>query len=408
MFGAAAASFGALRYGFARAARPGDPEGPLSKEAEALLDRAWEGIDPSRVLDVHTHIVGLGKNGSGCWVNPRMTRWLRHPIQYGKFSIYKRAAGVEDEENADARYIERLARLVRTQKRHGRLLILAFDQAHKDSGEPDPEHSEFYTPNDYVLRLAREHPDCFVPCASIHPYRKDAVDELRRVVEGGAVAVKWLPNAHHIDPASEKCDAFYEAMAELGVPLITHAGEEQAVEAEEAQRLGNPLRLRRPLDHGVKVIVSHCASLGDGEDLDASVEPAPRVENFELFLRLMAEPRYEGRLFGEISALPQFNRAGRPLAEMLARTQLHRRLVNGSDYPLPAINALTRTGVLVGLGYLNDVERALLNELDQHNPLAFDFALKRTLRVSRDGAESGFAPGVFMAKPELFPRLRLT
>lgn len=402
MIGAAAASAAGLRYGFVRAARPAAPEGPLSQQAEALIDRAWVGIEPSRVLDTHAHVLGLGIGGTGCWVNERSTRWARHPIQYGKFSIYKRASGITDESRADAQYVENLLALVRTQKRHGRLLILAFDQIYDEAGAAQRDHSEFFTPNDYVLKLAREHPDCFVPCASVHPYRKDAVDELRKAVDGGAIAVKWLPNAQQMDPASPRCDAFYDALAELRVPLITHAGEEQAVEAEEAQKLGNPLRLRRPLDRGVKVVVAHCSSLGDAEDLDVGGEAPPRVSTFDLFLRLMGEPKYEGRLFADISALPQSNRSGTPLETMLSRTDLHHRLVNGSDYPLPAINALTRTGVLVGLGYLTDAERTALNEIDRHNPLLFDFTLKRTLKSSKG---TRFADSVFMPSAELFARL---
>lgn len=404
--GAAGLSAAGLRYGFVRAARPAEPDGPLSRDAEAFLDRAWEGIDPARTLDVHTHVVGLGVGGTGCWVNPRMTQWARHPVHYAKFLIYQRASGITDTARADAQYVENLVGLIRSQKRHGRHLILAFDQVYGEDGQPRPDDSEFFTPNDYVLKLAREYPDCFVAGASVHPYRADAVDELHRLAESGAVAVKWLPNAQQMDASSARCDGYFDALAKLGLPLITHVGEEQAVHAEEAQKLGNPLHFRRPLDRGVKVVMAHCASLGTGEDLDQGGAAPPRVENLDLFLRLMGEERYRGQLFGDVSALPQYNRADRPLREMLSRADLHERLVNGSDYPLPAINALTRTGVLLGLGYLNGDDRRLLNELDRHNPLAFDFALKRTLRVTKDDVEQGFGREVFMPPAELFPRLR--
>ena len=65
------------------------------------------------------------------------------------------------------------------------------------------------------------------------------------------------------------------------------------------------------------------------------------VDNFDLFLRLMDEKRYEGLVFGELSAMTQFNRSGN-LRMMLAREDLHERVVNGSDYPLPAVNLLIR------------------------------------------------------------------
>jgi predicted TIM-barrel fold metal-dependent hydrolase len=384
--------------GFPRLARQAPPDGPLSAEAAALLERAWSGLDPSRVLDCHVHVVGLGAGGTGCFVNPNMTDALRHPIQYARFSIYRRATGITSLERADHDYAERLVELARWGPRHGRHLLLAFDQVHREDGTPDPGLSEFYVPNDWVLDLARRHPDCFVPAASVHPYRKDAASEIDRLAALGVGAVKWLPNAHRIDPSSPRCDEMYRRLAATGVPLLTHAGLEQAVEAEEAQKLGNPLLLRRALDAGVKVIVAHAASSGQAEDLDAPGTDKPMVDAFDLFLRMLEQPGWRGRLWGDVSALTQFNRCDK-LARLLERPHLHERLVNGSDYPLPAINVLVRTGKLESLGLVTSEERALLNEIDRHNPLAFDFAMKRVVRSNG----KGFADSLFMPPAGLFP-----
>jgi hypothetical protein len=394
-----AALLGGLRYGQARLARPPRPVGPLSEEARALVAEAWAGLDPARVLDTHVHVVGLGAGGTGCRVGERMQSPL-HPGEHLKFSVYLEAAGVSDLTRADQQYLERLAGLVRAQAPHGRLLLFAFDEAHDEAGRPLPEATEFYTPNEYVAAVARASPELFAFCSSVHPYRADAVEALERAAGQGAVAVKWLPNAMNIDPSSARCDGFYDALARLGLPLITHAGEEKAVHAEEAQRLGNPLHLRRPLSRGVTVVVAHCASLGQNPDLDAP-EPRPWVDNFELFLRLMGEPAWRGRLFGDLSALTQVNRLGRPLEVVLTDAALQARCVNGSDYPLPAINALVQTRAVVAAGLITEAQRALLNEIDRHDPLLFDFVLKRTLR--RDGRRLG--DDVFMVRREVFPRL---
>src|SRR4030095_5859363 len=213
----------------------------------------------------------------------------------------------------------------------------------------------------------------------------------------GARIVKWLPNAMGIDPSDPACDSFYRKMKELDLILLSHGGEEKAVEAEEDQKLGNPLFLRRALDHGVKVIVAHCAGLGTNEDLDDRHRNL--VPNFDLFLRLMDEKRYEGLGFGEISGMTQYNRIGRPLITMLSRADLHHRLVNGSDYPLPAVNVLIRTQPLRRLGYINASERAALGEIYHYNPLLFDFVLKRSLRVP--GTDKRFPPSVFMTNSML-------
>jgi predicted TIM-barrel fold metal-dependent hydrolase len=186
-----------------------------------------------------------------------------------------------------------------------------------------------------------------------------------------------------INPSDPQCDPFYQKMKELDLVLLSHGGEEKAVEAEEDQKLGNPLLLRRALDHGVKVIVAHCAGLGTNEDLDDKSKP--QVENFDLFVRLMDDKRYEGLVFGETSAMTQFNRAGRPLSTILEREDLHERLVNGSDYPLPAVNMLIRMRPLVRRGYITAEQGDSLKEIYQYNPLLFDFTLKRSLKHPETG-----------------------
>jgi mannonate dehydratase len=78
---------------------------------------------------------------------------------------------------------------------------------------------------------------------------------------------------------------------------------------------------------------------------------------------------------------------------------LHPRIVNGSDYPLPAINALIHTRSMARAGFITDEERAQLNEIYNYNPLLFDFVLKRTMRHPETGQK--LAPSVFMANPGL-------
>jgi len=56
--------------------------------------------------------------------------------------------------------------------------------------------------------------------------------------------VKWLPQAMGIDLADAKARAFCAALAQAGLPLLVHVGEEQAVEGAGRHDLGNPLALR--------------------------------------------------------------------------------------------------------------------------------------------------------------------
>ena len=368
----------------------------ISTRASDLIKRSIDDVDPSRLVDHHTHIAGLGTEGSGAFVNAKMRTW-RHPFHRLKFKVYMSSAGVNGEENSDSKFVERLKNLVSFIPHHGKHRLLAFDKNYRRDGTANLEKTEFYVPNDFVFKLSEQYPDLFVPNISVNPYRQDAVNELRKWAAKGARVLKWLPNAMGIDPSDPSCDGFYQAMKELDLILLSHGGEEKAVEAEEDQKLGNPLLLRRALDHGVKVIVAHCAGLGTNEDLDDRHRKL--VPNFDLFLRLMDEKRYEGLVFGEISAITQFNRIGHPLATMLSREDLHHRLVNGSDYPLPAVNVLIRTQPLRRLGYINASERAALGEIYHYNPLLFDFVLKRSLKLP--GTDKRFPASVFMTNSVL-------
>jgi hypothetical protein len=72
-------------------------------------------------------------------------------------------------------------------------------------------------------------------------------------------------------------------------------------------------------------------------------------------------------------------------------------LLWGSDYPLPAIGWLTSAGRLARDGLLAEDDAAPLERLQSLNPMAFDFALKRSIRH----AGRAFDVGVFETRTSL-------
>lgn len=382
----------------------GEPEQlaeQISDRAQTLIDQAFDGLQGDRLRDYHVHMLGMNTELNGTWVNEDwQSPWsgLFHFIQ---FEVYKSAAAITEEQQADAQYLDRTKRLIRHMPEHGKFGIMAFDFFHDEQGRPNRTLSTFHVPNDYVMALAEEDPDIFFPIISIHPYRKDAATELRRYADQGARFVKWLPNAMGIHPASAAMrvtlENYYRIMREYNMVLISHTGMEVATEAEGYQHLGNPLLLKKPLEMGVKVVMAHVASLGECKAEDADVCP-PGTPYIDLALDMLQDPRYEGLLFADISALTQFNRM-HTLDTVLATPAIHSKLVNGSDYPLPAINIVIQTRALLSSGHITSEERDALNEIYDFNPLLFDFVLKRTLRHSETGAR--FPPSVFMEHPLL-------
>lgn len=345
-----------------------------------LVRAAWNGLEARNVWDCHVHLVGTGDSGSGIHLDPAMES-LANPLQYAQRLFYLNAGCAHDTPgHVDQSYLERMRNLVDGLAKGAKLLLFAFDCVVGESGAERLQDTSIYVPNRYAAEVARRYPHYFEWAASIHPYRRDCLERLEQACNEGARAVKWLPSAMGIDPASKRCDRFYEELSRRDLPLITHAGRELAIGSAPHQNLGNPLRLRRALEHGVRVVVAHCASLGSDIDLDRGAN-GPKAESFSLFARMMEEPRWEKLLFGDLSALTQVHRAVPGLVRVLERSHWHPRLLNGSDYPLPGVMPIYSVERLAELGLVERSGAPVLRQIREHNPILFDFVLKRSLRL---------------------------
>jgi mannonate dehydratase len=297
--------------------------------------------------------------------------------------------------------------------------------------QPSFDRSDLYVSNDYAIavaqcltalakHLADEHglrAPTFKPVASVHPHRPNAISELQRVAELGVRHLKWLPPAQHIDPADPRLDPFYRAMARLGIALLSHTGKEHTLRvADGDEDLGNPLRLRHALDAGVTVVMLHAGREGE-EESDTSNAGGPR-SYFERFLEMMRDPSYRGRLFGEISVLPYVGTQDE-LATIFTDRNLRCRMLDGSDYPNPALNIvrMLSTKLFESRGPLRwsaaeqlstlRARRDALDTIRRQNPILYDFVLKRSLRIRINGRFEPLPDAVFydlatkVAQPQL-------
>lgn len=273
--------------------------------------------DFTKPLDFHVHIVGTGASGTGCWL--RVGGWHR-PLA----AMMLRGIGMTPdafERNFDALYVEHLLEQVRKSSLGG-AMILAHDEVYDEHGRRMEGVGSFYVPNDYVLKLAREHAG-FLPAVSIHPARPDALNELERCLAGGAVAMKCLPNCHNIDCNDRRFTKFWERMAAARLPLLAHTGGEHTVPVIRPE-LGNPEVLRLPLECGVTVVAAHCATKSGLTDP-------------EYFFSLLKMFKRYPNLYGDISAFNVPLR-GRHVRECL-KPGVVERMIHGSDYPVP-VNGL--------------------------------------------------------------------
>jgi hypothetical protein len=374
------------------------PSDAWPDDVRRLWTAAWDGLDPARVVDVHAHLIGHtaeAPGDQGAFVHPR----TRSPWAFGDWlrrQAIERASDVHRHRSRlSERYVERMATLWSAFPSGAVPCLLAFDAAVKPDGTVDVDRTMFATGDGYARRVATA--QRWGWAASIHPDRRDAIARLHAARAGGARLVKWLPSAMAIDPAAPRHRAYYRALVDLDLTLLSHAGEEVAVTGAAAYDWINPLLLRAPLEAGARVIVAHCASLGTASDLDAPGRPA--VPAFDLFRRLMDDRGFGDRVLGDLSAVTQINRRPAVLRTLLERTDWHDRLLWGSDYPLPAIGWLTDTGRLAREGLVDADEAAVLERLQALNPVAFDFALKRRLRVG----STPFGTRVFESRDRVAP-----
>ncbi|MEO5802578.1 MAG: amidohydrolase family protein, partial [Verrucomicrobiota bacterium] len=224
---------------------------------------------------MHVHIVGNGLGGSGCWM--RVTG-LHRPMAWFMLRHIGLPVSVRSAD-LDRLYVERLLELVRTSSL-GRVVILAHEQVYDDRGVVMEGVGSMYVPNDYVLKLAREHSE-FLPAVSIHPARPDALDELKRCLAAGAVMMKCLPNCQNINCNDLRYTKFWERMAEAKLPLLAHTGGEHTVPVVRKE-FSDPKILEFPLQCGVTVIAAHSGTksgLIDPDYFSTFVEMTKRFPN---------------------------------------------------------------------------------------------------------------------------------
>lgn len=305
-------------------------------------------------IDCHLHVVGNGTGGTGCWYRPRgVTRWGAPMMLRGVGLPRSALAG-----DLDGLYAAQMLKFVRASSLDA-AVILAQDEPHDDAGRVIPHAGSFFVPNDFVLRLARDHPE-FLPAVSIHPARRDALDELERCLAGGAVMLKCLPNCQNIDWNDRRFTPFLERMAAAGLLLLAHTGSERTLPVLNA-RLADPRVLTRALEIGVTCIAAHC---GTGMLL---LDP----DYFDVFVDLL---RRFPRLYGDNSALACCNFRARPAAirRLLNDPAIATRILHGSDVPVPVTASLLWAFGL--LSYRTWRETAAIE-----NPIERDARIKRAL-----------------------------
>ncbi|MCK6484316.1 MAG: amidohydrolase family protein [Phycisphaerae bacterium] len=264
-----------------------------------------------------------------------------------------------------------------------RMVLLAFDEYHAPDGTPlgpPPPRShrgslgsDLYVSNTLVRSLCAARPDKFLFGASLHPYRvtdgRDAASLLEELKSAGAVLIKWLPIHQNIRAGDPRTVAFLRRAAELNVTMLIHYGGEmtlarQHMEFESPAELLSVMRDLRRERRMPTVIVAHVAT------------PSTRfhsARSFRLLTDALLGEFRDAPLYADVSALAAMGRAVW-LPRIARWRELHRKLVWGTDFPVPLFPTLFvhRMGIeALRIGHIDSwIER--------------DLRLKRAMGLSQD------------------------
>ncbi len=280
-------------------------------------DHKIEHLNPGvgkSIIDVHVHVAGLGYGESGCFINETMRNNIRFPFYLWSMDVTEEELIQQGDQILFKKLSDKIARSETIKK----AVILAMDGFVDDNGLLNKQETQIYVPNDYVATQSALY-DNLLFGASINPRRKDALQRLRAVKEKGAVLIKWIPSIMNIDPSSPDLIPFYQLMAKLKIPLLTHTGMEKSF-ANAKDDLADPERLKLPLEQGVTVIAAHIATTGKSEGEDNFTRILPLIQKYP-------------NLYVDISSLTQINKLNY-LSRAMKEEGLTEKMIYGTDWPL--------------------------------------------------------------------------
>jgi predicted TIM-barrel fold metal-dependent hydrolase len=266
------------------------------------------------LIDCHVHLAALPEGNNGCLISSSM---LKSPLF--RFLLWKHQLSPTDPGAANRKYVQDLLGELRASRYVKQAVLLGMDGVYTNEGRINHQATEFLISNDYVLQQAKAYPNEFLAGVSINPQRIDAIEELHRCAEAGAVLVKILPNSQQFDPGHYRYQKFYREMAKLGLPLLSHVGYEFSLMGKD-QSMGDPHRLRTALEEGATVIAAHACSYG-------------LVMYEKFYPTLLKFVNHYPNFYADISALTLPNRLGM-LLKLRHHPEIFDRLIFGTDYPL--------------------------------------------------------------------------
>lgn len=349
---------------------PADARWVLSTDAQTLVAAAFADVAAdAAIVDYHVTAISTGHLGNHEIVNNSYYRQDRSgaagPLAWVETQLRLAGAGVADIPAAaiDGRYVSRLLSQIRAMPIAYKTRVLAQGWRYDNTGERDAAATYTHVSNDYVWWLAQQAPTAIVPVVSIHPYRRDAQQQLAYWADKGVQAVAWWPLRQNIDLRDPRSLIFYAALAKHDMTLQLPVGAVTTAQAADDGRI--PITaLRAPLLQGATVVARAQAGAGVVEQL----------------LRLARGDLGE-RLRISLAGVFADGAANGVLQRLLQQPELATHLRYASNYPLSAMASAIDLDSLAAAGFISMENVQPLREIHGVNPLLFVYVLARTVHL---------------------------
>ena len=170
--------------------------------------------------------------------------------------------------------------------------------------------------------------DRIVPFPSVHPYAGEAVDQVQQIADAAFKGIKLHPLYQDFDVLDERCLPVYQAVADAGLILLFHSGDDLAFLGDHLCMPATMLEIKNRVP-GLKMVLSHLGGFwqstefvrhGLGSDVHIDVSHTIPGEPSETFTRICRE--HAGRvMFGTDS----------PWQDQEAEIEKLRRVIDNRD-----------------------------------------------------------------------------
>ncbi len=274
-----------------------------------------------QTIDIHLHL---------------LSKEVKFDRFFDRFAVtfFAKKMGIDPKEliaNPYSTYIKSITDGIRASEHISKTVLFGVDAKVDDRGRELHRDITVCATNEDTLKVYEANRDIIIPFFSINPMRPDALDLIDKYHELGFKGAKFLQNYWGVNTKERQYRTYFEKLKEKNIPLIVHIGSENSVESEKSCECIS--MLDHPLEVGVTTIAAHMALSYEPLGIFKALSQNPKNFNDE-YHQLLEMLEDHDNLYADISALLTPIRA-KALPHLSQQTQIHHKLLYGSDYPVP-------------------------------------------------------------------------